>query len=442
MEGLGEGYEAFLERLQSDFAVSKGSAQNGNPITNPGINHNLGHNSNANLKGGAKLNRGAFGTHLAPSHLPHPKYVGYPSPANAFTVKKDESSSSASGGRPPVDISKDEKATSHGFPGISRTFSSDLNEVSDVPYHHRGHRRAQSEIAFRLPDDIVFDYEPGFLEASAEADEFGDDFLSTLDLDKMNLTSASMPAPTATKGASNVNSHVPNAPHHARSFSVDQMLAGFNGNEDVFGYTEESVTERPRHRHSHSYSMDGSSSMPFSKEAGSSSESSKTVSANKLAELALIDPKRAKRILANRQSAARSKERKMRYIAELERKVQALQTEATTLSAQLTIMQNDTTVLTAENNELKFQLQSLEQQTHLSSALNIALKEELQRLKIATGEVGKNGQIRSREDHPLLSSKPFYRSQPIADSILTGQQLQQLHSALKQQQMAKHQNIL
>lgn len=45
------------------------------------------------------------------------------------------------------------------------------------------------------------------------------------------------------------------------------------------------------------------------------------------------------RILANRQSAARSKERKMRYIAELERKVQALQTEATTLSAQLTIMQ-------------------------------------------------------------------------------------------------------
>lgn len=45
------------------------------------------------------------------------------------------------------------------------------------------------------------------------------------------------------------------------------------------------------------------------------------------------------RILANRQSAARSKERKMRYIAELERKVQALQSEATALSTQLTIMQ-------------------------------------------------------------------------------------------------------
>lgn len=45
------------------------------------------------------------------------------------------------------------------------------------------------------------------------------------------------------------------------------------------------------------------------------------------------------RILANRQSAARSKERKMRYISELENKVQTLQTEATTLSAQLTILQ-------------------------------------------------------------------------------------------------------
>lgn len=45
------------------------------------------------------------------------------------------------------------------------------------------------------------------------------------------------------------------------------------------------------------------------------------------------------RIWANRQSAARSKERKMRYIAELERKVQTLQNEATSLSAQLTLLQ-------------------------------------------------------------------------------------------------------
>lgn len=53
------------------------------------------------------------------------------------------------------------------------------------------------------------------------------------------------------------------------------------------------------------------------------------------------------RILANRQSAARSKERKMRYISELEHKVQTLQTEATTLSAQLTLLQVE--ILSSDN---------------------------------------------------------------------------------------------
>jgi len=45
------------------------------------------------------------------------------------------------------------------------------------------------------------------------------------------------------------------------------------------------------------------------------------------------------RILANRQSAARSKERKACYVVELERKIHTLQTEATTLSAQLNLFQ-------------------------------------------------------------------------------------------------------
>ncbi|CAH8386234.1 unnamed protein product [Eruca vesicaria subsp. sativa] len=57
------------------------------------------------------------------------------------------------------------------------------------------------------------------------------------------------------------------------------------------------------------------------------------------AEIVMTDPKRVKRILANRVSAARSKERKTQYMAELEHKVQTLQTEATTLSAQLTHLQ-------------------------------------------------------------------------------------------------------
>ncbi|KAG6419742.1 hypothetical protein SASPL_116254 [Salvia splendens] len=118
----------------------------------------------------------------------------------------------------------------------------------------------------------------------------------------------------------------------------------------------------PRPKHRHSNSMDG------------------------LSELALLDPKRAKRILANRQSAARSKERKTRYMSELERKVQTLQTEATTLSAQITVLQRDAGGLTAENKKLKLKLQALQQQAELREALNDSLRNELQHIKFAAGQ--------------------------------------------------------
>ncbi|KAL9275195.1 bZIP transcription factor 18-like protein [Drosera capensis] len=111
----------------------------------------------------------------------------------------------------------------------------------------------------------------------------------------------------------------------------------------------------------------------------------KAMPPEKLAELAILDPKRAKRILANRQAAARSKERKLRYTTELERRVQTLKTEATSLSAQVTLLQRDTNGLTAENRELKLRLQALEQQAQLRDALHEALREEVTRLRIATG---------------------------------------------------------
>ncbi|KAJ1298993.1 hypothetical protein BS78_01G497000 [Paspalum vaginatum] len=130
----------------------------------------------------------------------------------------------------------------------------------------------------------------------------------------------------------------------------------------------------------------------FSLEFGSSEftpvEMKKIMADEKLAEMALADPKRVKRVLANRQSAARSKERKMRYIAELEQKVQILQTEATTLSAQLTLLQRDSAGIATQNNELKFRLQAMEQQGQLRDALNEALTAEVQRLKLATAELG------------------------------------------------------
>ncbi|KAK7300798.1 hypothetical protein RJT34_11649 [Clitoria ternatea] len=210
------------------------------------------------------------------------------------------------------------------------------------------HRRAHSEVSFRLPDDMM-ELSPSdpFAVGSSTAsmDEIGseDDLFSTyIDMDKL--------------GGAN----------------------GSGNGADPSGEREKSPA-RPRHRHSSS--VDGSSSF------GEIMEAKKAMPPDKLAELWAIDPKRAKRILANRQSAARSKERKARYIQELERKVQTLQTEATTLSAQLTLYQRDTTGLSTENTELKLRLQAMEQQAQLRDALNEALKKEVERLKVATGEL-------------------------------------------------------
>ncbi|KAM1162626.1 hypothetical protein ACFX13_001669 [Malus domestica] len=161
------------------------------------------------------------------------------------------------------------------------------------------------------------------------------------------------------------------------------------------------MSARPRHRHSNS--VDASLD---------SIEAKKAMAPDKLAELWTVDPKRAKRILANRQSAARSKERKARYISELERKVQTLQTEATTLSAQLTLFQRDTSGLSSENTELKLRVQAMEQQAQLRDALNDALKKELERLKVATGE-----QLTHTDSYNLgmhhfpYSQSPFFPSQ-------------------------------
>lgn len=174
-------------------------------------------------------------------------------------------------------------------------------------------------------------------------------------------------------------------PFHARSASMDGHVQSLKGGSDVHQSTP---SRNKQVRHQHSLSMDGSLNFKLNFPNGDfdGAEMKKIMANDKLAEIALLDPKRAKRILANRQSAARSKERKMRYISELERKVQTLQTEATTLSAQLTLMQRDSTGLFNENNELKLRLQAMEQQAQLREALNDALREEVQRLKLATGQ--------------------------------------------------------
>ncbi|MED6150432.1 hypothetical protein PIB30_072234 [Stylosanthes scabra] len=173
---------------------------------------------------------------------------------------------------------------------------------------------------------------------------------------------------------------------HYRSVSMDSFIGKLNFNDESPRLPPSPGSARPPS----SNGIDGSTgafSLEFGNGEFSGPELKKIMANEKLAEIAMMDPKRAKRILANRQSAARSKERKMRYISELEHKVQTLQTEATTLSAQLTLLQRDSVGLTNQNSELKFRLQSMEQQAKLRDALNEALTAEVQRLKLATAEL-------------------------------------------------------
>ncbi|WVZ65592.1 hypothetical protein U9M48_014928 [Paspalum notatum var. saurae] len=118
----------------------------------------------------------------------------------------------------------------------------------------------------------------------------------------------------------------------------------------------------------------------------SESEMKKIMANDRLAEIAIADPKRVKRILANRVSAARSKERRLKYMGELERKVHVLQMETTTLASKAALTQREYEVLKVQNNEMKIRLHALDQQAVLKDALNEALSSEVQRLKHIAGE--------------------------------------------------------
>ncbi|KAK8495546.1 hypothetical protein V6N12_066106 [Hibiscus sabdariffa] len=240
----------------------------------------------------------------------------------------------------------------------SQTSSSFPNNTT--PFRGAHHRRAHSDVQFRIPDEL--DIGSDTFEGLGPEDEL---FCSYMDIEKLGGSSKGADE-TGAFGSSSV-----------WSGGSSQDHKGEETNGGGSGIGEKKNNGKGRHRYSNS--VDGCFTMELV-------EAKKAMSPDKLAELWTVDPKRAKRIIANRQSAARSKERKARYITELERKVQTLQTEATTLSAQLTLFQRDATSLTTENTELKLRLQAMEQQARLRDALNEQLKNEVERLKIATGE--------------------------------------------------------
>ncbi|MQM05728.1 hypothetical protein Taro_038543 [Colocasia esculenta] len=229
------------------------------------------------------------------------------------------------------------------------------------------HRRAQSEVAFRIPDDLDLGSSDTLSSGFDEIGSEDDLFCTYMDIEKIGCKlDGGGSRPDGGNGGcrEETGASVAGAPMwRAEEMKGDNAA----GTVSLAAAVTACTVPRPKHRYSNS--VDGSIMMGSTASTegvfGQLLEAKKAMSADKLSELAAVDPKRAKRILANRQSAARSKERKARYVSELERKVQTLQTEATTLSAQLALYQRDTMGLTTENAELKLRLQAMEQQAQL-----------------------------------------------------------------------------
>lgn len=224
----------------------------------------------------------------------------------------------------------DKKAPGHFLGGgvpppapssASSNFSQEISRMPEFPPRRSGHRRAHSEILC-LPDDLNLEIDPGVGvpgDAQSISDDADEDLFSMfMDLEKIGTFNevSQQAVPVAFPAA------------EATPTESSNSVSGSEG-------------QGSRHRHSQSF--DGSSSIKAELLSAPVPppriDAKKAMSVSQLADLAMIDPKRAKRIWANRQSAARSKERKIKYITELEQKVQTLQSETASLSSQVTFYQ-------------------------------------------------------------------------------------------------------
>ncbi|XP_020232127.1 bZIP transcription factor 18 isoform X2 [Cajanus cajan] len=110
----------------------------------------------------------------------------------------------------------------------------------------------------------------------------------------------------------------------------------------------------------------------------------KALAPEQLAELAIVDPKRVKRILANRQSAAKSKERKMRHMRELQKKQESAETAV-------------------RLRELTITRDAMQQELQIRKALSEAIEEEVQSLRKEDDHL--DVILRARSLTELLSSQ-------------------------------------
>ncbi|KAJ4904913.1 Basic leucine zipper 61 [Raphanus sativus] len=118
------------------------------------------------------------------------------------------------------------------------------------------------------------------------------------------------------------------------------------------------------------------------------------------------DPKRVKRILANRQSAQRSRVRKLQYISELECSVTSLQTEVSVLSPRIAFLDHQRLLLNVDNSAIKQQIAALAQDKIFKDAHQEALKREIERLQQVYHQQSLKKMVDNISDQSLADIKP------------------------------------
>lgn len=96
---------------------------------------------------------------------------------------------------------------------------------------------------------------------------------------------------------------------------------------------------------------------------------------------AQLDPKRAKRIIANRQSAHKSRMKKLQYIHELEGSTEQVSKQIDDLQQEADRLRTRHTELLKASDQYAYKVTQLQQQLNYQEALNRALKNEIARLR-------------------------------------------------------------
>mmetsp|Transcript_20737 Transcript_20737/g.28709 ORF Transcript_20737/g.28709 Transcript_20737/m.28709 type:complete len:281 (-) Transcript_20737:74-916(-) len=136
-----------------------------------------------------------------------------------------------------------------------------------------------------------------------------------------------------------------------------------------------------------------------------------------------LDPKRAKRILANRQSAQRSRMRKLRYISELEKNVSKLHREVDELGPRLTKKIEEFDALQNTCQQLRHKQAQAIQMARISAMRTEQLNEEIESLRqMNGGQTSFFGEsLYNAVESPSSSNNtgPILRPSPNAESGLS-----------------------